>query len=114
MAKITSIHAAFVILGAAGAAGLVAMRFASEAGLGEPLSWIVLVLAAVAAGLLAAFIFDWALIAFSAAIGASLVTSPLVVGAGIRAVAWIILVIAGFAVQSRFGQWAGRSGRPAG
>ena len=61
--------------------------------------WIVYLIGGVIGVLLVIFLFDWALITLSSLAGASLITQALVLPAGISAVVFLALVVAGVVIQ---------------
>lgn len=90
-----------VVLAGAAAAGLLAMRYATEMGLAEPLPILAFLLAAIVGAILIAFVFEWALIILSAWTGASLIATALPLQSGVQALVTIGLLLVGVLVQAR-------------
>ncbi len=90
-----------VVLAGAAAGGLWALHLAERAGLVAPLPLVAFVVVAILAAILAALLFEWALIILSSLTGASLIVQAVTLTAGAETVLWIVLLVIGIVVQAQ-------------
>lgn len=90
-----------VVLAGGAAGGLWAMRLTTDAGWAAPMPLVAFVVVGLLAAILAALLFEWALIILSSLTGASLIIQPLALAAGAQLIVWVVLLAIGIVVQAR-------------
>lgn len=90
-----------IILAGAAAGGLFFMNLAVAGGMNNTFQLAAFIVGAIVAGILAALLFDWALIILSAITGASLIAGAFTLSPAIAALTAVALCILGIIVQAR-------------
>ncbi len=90
-----------IILAGAAAGGLFFMNLAVAGGSNSTLQLVAFIGGAIVAGILAAMLFDWALIILSAITGASMITGAFTLSPAVAALIVVVLCILGIVVQAR-------------